>query len=81
MIDGAVIGVFSSVLMSMGGKERLVHDKLTEARAWMRDQRLPKEKQTVPPSFIGNDILCTPPQATHFRTRPPWVIVRSCMGH
>ena len=43
MIDGAVIGVFSSVMMSMGGKERAVHDKLTGARclaasaSWTRD--------------------------------------------
>ena len=41
MIDGAVIGVFSSVMMSMGGKERAVHDKLTGARCLAASASLP----------------------------------------
>lgn len=44
MIDGAVAGVLSAVMISMGGKEREVNERLRSAKQWMREQRIPKTK-------------------------------------
>eukprot|EP01043_Picozoa_sp_COSAG02_P055844 COSAG02_NODE_6538_length_3509_cov_31.003603_4_plen_373_part_00 len=44
MIDGAVAGVLSAVMISMGGKEREVNERLRSAKLWMREQRIPKLK-------------------------------------
>jgi hypothetical protein len=44
IIDGAVAGVLSAVMISMGGKEREVYDRLRSAKLWMREQRIPKAK-------------------------------------
>ena len=44
IIDGAVAGVLSALMISMGGKEREVNDRLRSAKQWMREQRIPKLK-------------------------------------
>ena len=44
IIDGAVAGLLSSVMISMGGKDREVNDRLRAAKLWMREQRIPKFK-------------------------------------
>eukprot|EP01047_Picozoa_sp_COSAG01_P054850 COSAG01_NODE_6043_length_3882_cov_3.851042_4_plen_50_part_00 len=45
MIDGVVVGVFSSALMTMGGTRRKVQEKLSATRKWMVEQRIPKHRQ------------------------------------
>ena len=45
IIDGAVAGVLSSVMISMGGKEREVNEKLAAAKVWMQEQRIAKAEQ------------------------------------
>jgi hypothetical protein len=45
IIDGAVAGVLSSVLISMGGTERIVNEKLAATKSWMREQRISKSEQ------------------------------------
>jgi hypothetical protein len=45
MIDGVVVGVFSSALMTMGGKKRAVQEKLSATKKWMVEQRIPKHRQ------------------------------------
>ena len=44
IIDGAVAGVLSAVMISMGGKEREVNDRLRSAKLWMREHRIPKAR-------------------------------------
>jgi|EP01046_Picozoa_sp_COSAG06_P062094 hypothetical protein len=44
IIDGAVAGVLSSVMIRMGGKEAQINEKLKAAKMWMREQRIPKEQ-------------------------------------
>jgi hypothetical protein len=46
MIDGVVVGVFSSALMTMGGKKRAVQEKLSATKKWMVEQRIPILRQT-----------------------------------
>lgn len=42
IIDGSVAGVLASVMVRMGGKDQEVNDRLTAAKNWMREQRIPK---------------------------------------
>jgi CRP-like cAMP-binding protein len=44
IIEGAVAGVLSSILIRMGGKDQEVNDKLKAAKLWMREHRIPKDK-------------------------------------
>ena len=44
VIDGAVAGVLSSVMIRMGGKEQEINDRLKAAKMWMREQRIPKDQ-------------------------------------
>ena len=43
--DGAVAGVLSAVMISMGGTERIVNEKLAAAKAWMREHHISKPEQ------------------------------------
>jgi len=42
IIDGSVAGVLASVMVRMGGKDQEVNDRLSAAKNWMREQRIPK---------------------------------------
>jgi CRP-like cAMP-binding protein len=44
IIDGAVAGVLSSVMIRMGGKDAQVNEKIKAAKMWMREQRIPKDQ-------------------------------------
>jgi hypothetical protein len=44
IIDGAVAGVLSSVMIRMGGKEAQINEKIKAAKMWMREQRIPKDQ-------------------------------------
>lgn len=44
IIEGAVAGVLSSILIRIGGKDQEVNDKLKAAKLWMREHRIPKDK-------------------------------------
>jgi hypothetical protein len=46
IIDGAVAGVLSSIMIQIGGMDREVHDKIKATKTWMREQRIPKSQQT-----------------------------------
>ena len=41
MIEGAVAGVLSAMLISMGGSDRELTEKLKAAKMWMREQKIP----------------------------------------
>ena len=45
MIDGAVAGVMSALLIGMSGNEREVNDKLRAIKMWMAKHRIPRMKQ------------------------------------
>ena len=45
IIDGAVAGVLSAVMIQMGGTERIVNEKLAAAKSWMREHRISKHEQ------------------------------------
>lgn len=42
IIDGSVAGVLASVMVRMGGKDQEVNDRLSAAKIWMKEQRIPK---------------------------------------
>ena len=46
MIDGAVAGVMSALMIGMTGNERGVNDKLRAIKAWMTKHRVPRMKQS-----------------------------------
>lgn len=72
IIDGAVAGVLSSVMISMGGKDRIVNEKLAAAKTWMQEHRINKAQQLKTLNYFRhvykshvmyqeNDILNTMP--------------------
>ena len=42
IIDGSVAGVLASIMVRMGGKDQEVHDRLSSAKNWMKEHRIPK---------------------------------------
>lgn len=52
IIDGAVAGVLSSVMIQMGGTERLVNEKLAATKSWMREHRISKSEQAKALSYF-----------------------------
>ena len=59
MIDGAVAGVMSALLIGMSGNEREVTDKLRGIKQWMTTHRVPRLKQNRALAYFGS----------HFKTQ------------
>jgi len=53
MIDGAVAGVMSALLIGMSGNEREVTDKLRGIKQWMTSHRVPRVKQSRALNFFS----------------------------
>lgn len=79
IIDGAVAGVLSAVMIQMGGTERQVNEKLAAAKTWMREHRISKQEQVKALSYFRHvyrshvmyqeaDILNTVSTRTRART-------------
>ena len=49
MIEGAVAGVLSAMLISMGGSDRELTEKLKAAKMWMREQKIPHAGKPTEP--------------------------------
>ena len=42
MVDGAVAGVMSALMIAMQGQEREYNERISTAKQWMKEQRIPK---------------------------------------
>ena len=54
LIDGAVAGVMSALLVGMSGADREINDKLRAAKRWMVQSRVPRLKQLQALAFFAH---------------------------